>query len=67
MTLSFMLAPAVVAFLPLGLGWPGWVILGGLFAVSGMALVPITAWAERTRDRYAALLAEPGVPGVSPA
>jgi predicted MFS family arabinose efflux permease len=66
MTLSFMLAPAVVAFLPLGLGWPGWLMLGGLFALSGMALIPITARAERTRDRYASLVAEPGVPEVSP-
>jgi hypothetical protein len=55
MTLSFMLAPAVVAFLPLGLGRPGWLLLGGLFVTSGMALVPITAWAERTRGRYATL------------
>ena len=53
MTLSFMLAPSVVALLPLGLGRPGWLILGAVFVVSGAALVPITGWAERTRDRYA--------------
>jgi MFS family permease len=60
MTMSFMLAPAVVAFLPLGLGRPGWLILGCLFVVSGMALAPITAWAERTRGRYASLVAGSG-------
>jgi hypothetical protein len=59
MTMSFMLAPVVVALLPLGLGRPGWLILGGLFVVSGMALMPITAWAERTRGRYASLVAGP--------
>jgi len=53
MTLSFMLAPAIVALLPLGLGKAGWLALGGVFAAAGFALGPIVAWAERTRDRYA--------------
>ena len=53
MTLSFMLAPSVMALLPLGMGRPGWLILGAVFVASGSALVPITRWAERTRDRYA--------------
>jgi MFS family permease len=64
MTLSFMLAPAVVAFLPLGLGRPGWLVLGGLFVVAGMALVPVTAWAERTRVRYATVLDDPPVSAI---
>jgi MFS family permease len=53
MTLAFMLAPSIVAFLPLGLGRPGWLILGGVFVAAGLALPPVVAWAERTRDRYA--------------
>jgi predicted MFS family arabinose efflux permease len=64
MTLSFMLSPALVAFLPLGLGRPGWLILGCLFVMSGMALVPITAWAERTRGRFASLVDDPPVSAV---
>jgi MFS family permease len=53
MTLSFMLAPSIVAVLPLGLGKPGWLILGAVFVAAGFALTPVVAWAERTRDRYA--------------
>jgi sugar phosphate permease len=53
MMLSTMLAPSVIALLPLGVGRPGWLILGGVFVVSGALVVPVVAWAERTRDRYA--------------
>lgn len=52
MTMSFMLAPSVVALLPLGLGSVGWLILGAMFVVSGTALVPIVGWAQRTRPRW---------------
>jgi MFS family permease len=53
MTLSFMLAPSVVALLPLGMGRMGWLLLGAMFVASGAALVPITRWAEATRSTYA--------------
>ena len=53
MTLSFMLAPSVVALLPLGMGRIGWLLLGAMFVASGAALVPITRWAEATRSTYA--------------
>ncbi len=53
MTLSFMMAPLVVAFLPLGLGAACWILLGGIFVVAGLALLPIVAWAERTRADFA--------------
>jgi MFS family permease len=43
------LAPTVLAALCLDLGQPGWLLLGGLFAITGLAAVRIAAWAERTR------------------
>lgn len=57
LALSLTLAPAVVAFLPLGLGQVGWLILGVLFVMSGAALIPITRWAVATRGRYANMVA----------
>lgn len=39
--------------LPLGLGAAGWILLGGIFVVAGLALLPIVAWAERTRADFA--------------
>jgi len=51
-SLSTMLAPTVIALLPIGLGVPGWWILGGAFVVLGLAMVPAVAWTVRTRDRF---------------
>ena len=51
-SLSTMIAPAVITLLPIGLGVPGWWLLGGGFVVLGLALLPAVAWAARTRDRY---------------
>ncbi|MBB5979542.1 MFS transporter [Kribbella solani] len=44
-SVSSMLAPSVMALLPLGLGVPGWIVLGGWFALTGVLFVPIVRWA----------------------
>jgi MFS family permease len=49
MSISFMLAPTVLALLPLGLGVPGWLILGAWFAVVGILFVPVVRWAVARR------------------
>ncbi|MEV5966904.1 MFS transporter [Kribbella sp. NPDC051952] len=46
-SVSSMLAPTVMALLPLGLGVPGWIILGVWFAVAGVLFVPVVRWAAR--------------------
>jgi MFS family permease len=45
MSISTMIAPTVLALLPLGLGVPGWIILGVWFAVIGVLFVPVVRWA----------------------
>jgi hypothetical protein len=45
MSISTMVAPTVLALLPLGLGVPGWIILGVWFALVGMLFVPVVRWA----------------------
>jgi sugar phosphate permease len=45
MSISTMLAPTVLALLPLGLGVPGWIILGVFFALVGVLFVPVVRWA----------------------
>ena len=49
MSISTMLAPTVLALLPLGLGVPGWIILGVWFAVIGVLFVPVVRWAAARR------------------
>jgi MFS family permease len=49
MSISTMIAPTVLALLPLGLGVPGWIILGVWFAVTGALFVPVVRWAESRR------------------
>jgi len=39
--------PVLVVALVLGLGPAGWLLLGGGFAALGVALVPVSAWAQR--------------------
>ena len=48
-SVSSMVAPAVMTLLPLGLGVPGWVILGVWFAVVGALFVPVVRWADARR------------------
>lgn len=46
MSISTMIAPTVLALLPLGLGVPGWIILGVWFAAIGVLFVPVVRWAS---------------------
>jgi MFS family permease len=46
------LAPTLMALLPLGLGVPGWWLLGGILLAAALLFVPTLRWAERTRNRY---------------
>jgi MFS family permease len=55
-SLSAMLAPTVITFLPIMLGPPGWWILGGILVVIGFALVPAVRWAGRTREQYTSVV-----------
>jgi len=49
MSISTMVAPTVLALLPLGLGAPGWVILGVWFALIGVLFPPVVQWAAARR------------------
>jgi len=51
-SLSTMIAPAVITLLPIGMGVPGWLVLGGAFVILGLVTVPAVAWAARTRDQF---------------
>jgi MFS family permease len=51
MSISTMLAPTVLALLPLGLGVPGWIILGVWFALIGVLFVPVVRWATARREQ----------------
>ena len=46
-SLSAMLAPAFLVALVVTLGWPGWLILGVVFVVTGLLVPPAAAWALR--------------------
>ncbi|GIH08834.1 MFS transporter [Rhizocola hellebori] len=48
--LANVIAPAVLATVVIGWGWPGWALFGFLFAASGMAVPVATRWAQRTRE-----------------
>jgi hypothetical protein len=41
--------PSVLGFLCLGWGAPGWLVVGGVFAVIGLAVPRVVRWAERER------------------
>lgn len=43
------IAPALLTLLCLDGGQPGWLVLGLLFAATGLAVRPVVRWAERTR------------------
>jgi MFS family permease len=60
--LSRMIAPTVVALLPLTLGAIGWVALGGILLTAALVTVPVVRWAEATRPTYArSVSADPAV------
>jgi MFS family permease len=46
---SNMIGPLLVTSTVIALGRPGWLIIGAIFVVAGVALVPVSAWAERSR------------------
>jgi hypothetical protein len=46
---ALMAAPALMTTLIAGWGQPGWVALAFIFLVPGVAAVPVTRWALRTR------------------
>ena len=56
MSISTMVAPTVLALLPLGLGVPGWIILGVWFALIGVLFVPVVRWAAARRTQATAQL-----------
>jgi hypothetical protein len=43
--------PALLIALCLGMGVPGWWIVGGFFALTGLAVPPAVRWADRRRVR----------------
>ncbi len=53
-SLSTMVAPTVITVLPIGLGAPGWYLLGAGFVVLGVVLLPAVGWATRTRTQFGA-------------
>lgn len=46
---SNIAAPAVMTTVVVGWGLPGWILFGVLFLAAGLAVPPVTRWAERTR------------------
>ncbi len=46
---AFAVAPAVLGVMCLGMGQVGWLLLGGLFVVAGVATMPVARWALRSR------------------
>lgn len=52
-SMAAMVAPTVIVLLPVGLGAPGWVVLGILLALLGFLVVPAVRWTASTRGRYA--------------
>lgn len=57
-----MLGPLLLTALILGWGTPGWLVLGGLFVVAGLAMTPAARWAERTRSGRGAADPAPEAP-----
>ncbi|WP_084700811.1 MFS transporter [Streptacidiphilus anmyonensis] len=51
-------APSVLGLLCITWGAPGWLVMGAVFVVVGLAMPAVVGWAERTRLRYG-VLAEP--------
>jgi MFS family permease len=46
---SGMLAPVIAATVVIGLGWPGWLVIGVVLAVVGIVMGPLGAWAAANR------------------
>jgi len=54
-SLSRMVAPTLIILLCIEWGRPGWFVLGGVIALASALMVPASAWALRTRERYGVL------------
>lgn len=54
-SLSHMVAPTLITLLCIEWGRPGWFVLGGVIALASALMVPASAWALRTRERYGVL------------
>ena len=50
--LSQSISPALLTILCIGLGKPGWYLLGGLLAATGLAAPLVVRWAAATRDEH---------------
>ena len=48
-----MIGPLVITSTVISWGRPGWFLLAGMFLVVGLALVPVSRWAERERTGHA--------------
>ncbi|GAA1415790.1 MFS transporter [Catellatospora coxensis] len=52
--LAGVVAPALLATVVVGWGWPGWLLFGLVFAASGAAVPATVRWARRARTQAAA-------------
>lgn len=52
--LAGVVAPALLATVVVGWGWPGWLLFGLIFAASGAAVPAAVRWARRTRPQVTA-------------
>lgn len=48
--LGVTLGPAVLIALCITWGTPGWFVIGGIFAATGLAVPAVVRWAERSRE-----------------
>ena len=54
-SLSNIVAPTLITLLCIEWGRPGWFVLGGVIALASALMVPASAWALRSRERYGVL------------
>ncbi|MEU6084099.1 MFS transporter [Streptomyces sp. NPDC047108] len=48
LTVAEIVGPLALTGMLVYWGWPGWILLGALFAAAGFAMVPVVRWGERT-------------------
>jgi MFS family permease len=56
--LGITLGPALLIALCIEWGVPGWWVVGGIFALTGLAVPPVVRWAERDRPHLNAEVSE---------
>ncbi|MBG6105236.1 hypothetical protein IW249_005650 [Micromonospora vinacea] len=47
--LANVAAPSILGLLCIAWGAPGWLLMGGIFVVVGLAAPAVVRWGERTR------------------